>query len=667
MVLPGGGYHHRLGDETRKERKGRDRESADHVEGNRQRHGFVEPAQLGELTPPGDLNHRPRAKNSLHSNIAYQFGKIGRSRIDFQDVPNPDPTFYRNLPSYYTSQYDNNAANVPDSAYEPGGLGGIYIGGSQQDILLAQQAQESFLANPQLNWNSMYLANTRAITNENNIETGRAPAVSKYVLYEDRTDDNTLTLNSILQSQLSGNLLFNAGVSFKRLISHNYQKLLDLLGGSYYNDIDPFFTGNQSQADLNNPNRQVGESDTFGYNYKMYATQLDAFTQFRFLYKKFDFYLAQSYSCSGYQREGLYRNGIYANNSFGKSEKISFDNFGFKGGVLYKMTGRLLFAINGLYMTKAPVLRNAFPNVRLNNTIVHGLESENIASIDAGYIFRSPKFKTRFTAFYTQINNASETSFFFAEGVYQGENAEANAFIAETVTGINKKLMGIEMGVEYNFNTSLKAMFSMAYGQYTYNSNPTVFVNNDAFASLEQEVNIGDTRNAATTNFGISRLKDYKLPGMPQQALSLGFEYRDPKYWWIGTNANYLTGSYLDISALLRTDNFFKNPQDINGFPFPEATQERARELLKQEQFDDIFLVNLVGGKSWKLDKNYLGFFASINNVFNTIYKIGGYEQARNANYRQLNQDVSNGTPSFGPKYFYSFDRTFYINVYYNF
>ncbi|WP_417352328.1 carboxypeptidase-like regulatory domain-containing protein [Flavobacterium alkalisoli] len=612
--------------------------------------------------------YKINSHNSLQSNIAYQFGKIGNSRIDFQNVANPDPVFYRNLPSYYTSQYNNNPSSVPDEAYLPGGLGGVYTGNTPENMALSHQAFQNFTANPQLDWNSMYLANTRAITDDNNMETGRVADVSKYVLYEDRNDDRTLTVNSILQSQLSNNVLFNAGVSFKKLKSHNYQKLLDLLGGSYYNDIDPFFTGNQAQSDLNNPNRTVGVGDTFGYNYNLYATQADAFTQFKFLYKKTDFYLSQSYSRSDYQREGLYRNGIYSNNSFGKSEKVSFDNFGFKGGLLYKLTGRLMFAVNGLYTTKAPALRNTFPNARLNNTIVPEIAAENIASVDAGCIIRIPKLKARLTAFYTQINNTTETSFFFAEGIYQGENAETNAFIAETVTGLNKKMIGTELGIEYSFNTTLKALFSFAYGQYTYSSNPTVYVNNDAFASLQQEVNLPNTATSPTTSFGESQLKNYKLPGMPQQACSLGFEYRDPKYWWIGANANYLTGSYLDISALLRTDNFFKNPQDANGFPFPEVTKQRSRELLKQEKFDDIFLMNIVGGKSWRVKKKtYLGFFTSINNVFNSIYKTGGYEQARNANYRQLNQDVSSGTPSFGPKYFYSYGRTFYLNIYYNF
>jgi len=53
----------------------------------------------------------------------------------------------------------------------------------------------------------------------------------------------------------------------------------------------------------------------------LYANKIDAFTQFKFTYKKVDFYLGQSFSRSEYEREGLYKNGYYATNSFGYSGK----------------------------------------------------------------------------------------------------------------------------------------------------------------------------------------------------------------------------------------------------------------------------------------------------------------------------------------------------------
>jgi len=605
---------------------------------------------------------------SLNTNVAYQFGKIGNSRIDFQDVNNPDPTYYRRLPSYYTSLYENDAALVPSSAYAPGGLGGTYLGGSAENTALAAGVRESFLANSQLDWDGMYRANTTAVTDADNNEIGRTAAVSKYVLYEDRTDDKTLSANAILRSQLSENISFNAGGTFKKLKSHNFQNMLDLLGGLYYLDIDPFYAGSQSQSNVDQPDRQVGVGDTFGYNYNLMADVYDAFTQFKFTYRKIDFYLSQSFSRSEYQREGLYRNGIYRNNSLGKSDKAIFDNFGFKGGLIYKLDGRNQIVVNGLYMTKAPSLRNTFPNARLNNNIVNGLDSESISSADLSYVLRTPKFKARLTGFFSKIQNATETSFFFAEGVFDGtDSADSNAFVAETVTNIDKKMMGGELGLEYNLTATIKVTGSASYGQYTYDNNPNVSVNNDTFAALEQETGIISATRGGITNFGTAALKNYRLPGMPQQAYSVGIEYRDPHYWWVGANANHLASNYIDVSALLRTSNFLQNPADVNGMPFAEATAERTRELLKQEKFDSFNLINLQGGKSWRLGNQLIGFFATINNVFDVTYKTGGFEQARNANYRQLNQDVSSGTPSFGPKYFYGYGRTYFLNLYLNF
>lgn len=215
------------------------------------------------------------------------------------------------------------------------------------------------------------------IANQNSAFAGR----SVYVLYEDRTDDNQLSANSILNSSISENVSLTAGANFRKLRSHNYQNLLDLLGGQYFLDIDPFYTGNASQSDLNNPNRQVVEGDTYGYNYLLHALTFDGFTQFKFTYDKADFYLAQSFSRTEYQREGLYRNGIYADNSYGKGESITFENFGFKGGLTYKLNGRNYLDFNGLYQTKAPSLRNSFSNARMNNVITPDLTSEKLQAL----------------------------------------------------------------------------------------------------------------------------------------------------------------------------------------------------------------------------------------------------------------------------------------------
>lgn len=583
-------------------------------------------------------------KAFITSNLMYQFGKIGNTNIDYQHANSPDPAYYRKMPSYYSSLY------APDN--------GEYSGEFTPDYENSEKSKEQFLANPQIDWDAMYQANQKQILDNNGTVSGYEPTKSKYVLFEDRTDDQTIAATSTVNTQLTENTFFSAGACFKKLKSHNYQKLIDLLGGTYYDDIDTFYKGSRSQSDLNHPNRQVIVGDAYAYNYNYFVNALELFTQFRFSYKTADFYLAQSYSNTNYQREGLYKNGLYETTSFGKSAKANFENFGFKGGITFKISGKQLFLLNGAHLTKAPTLRNTFPNSRLNNSIVAGLESENISSLDASYIFRSPKFKARGTVFCTLIKNATQTSFFYAEGIFDNGAGYTNtdAFVSQTLTHLNKKNWGTEFSLEYQINSTFKTTASMAFGEFIFDSDPKVTIANDAQASLENTNPVFD--------FGNASLKNYKQAGMPQQAYSAGIEYRDPKYWWIGTNINYLSNTYIDISPISRTENFYKNP--ASGFNFPEATEERAAILLKQEKFDPITLLNLSAGKLWRIYGKNVGLFVSINNLLDVSYKTGGYEQARNANFRQLNQDVSSGTPSFGNKYFYGYGRTYFVNLYIN-
>ena len=575
------------------------------------------------------------SKTKLNTSISYQFGSIGNSRFDFNGANNPDPTYYRNLPSYYTTQHD---------AF------GDYTGNSPENILNAALTKTAFLNNKQINWNALYDANLH-----NNGE-------STTILYEDRTDDKLISANTNLSSQLSDNIILNAGANYRKLKSENFQNVVDLLGGQYFNDVDQFFTGDQAQPNLLDQNRQVREGDRYGYNYNLHADVIQAFTQFKFSYNKVDFYVAQSFSKSIYQREGLYQNGIYPKTSLGYSKKLNFENFGFKGGMTYKITGRHFIDINALYMTNAPTMRNTFPNVRLNNAVVTDLKSESIQSADASYIIRTPKLKAKITGFYSKIQNATDIGFFYSEGVGILDETGAllggsgNAFVAEIVTGIDKLNIGGEFGVEYQLTSTIKLSGTAGVGQYTFDNNPNVKLNVDNAQKI--------------VDFGESTLKNYKQAGTPQKAYSVGIEYRDPKFWWIGANANYLDETYIDISPLLRTSNFYKNVEDPQGLPFYGATEAEGRRLLKQEKFDPIRLINLTGGKSWRIsnkNRNTLGFFASINNVFDVEYITGGFEQARNANYKEITQDLQGPARSFGPKYFYGYGRTYFVNLYLNF
>lgn len=584
------------------------------------------------------LNHywNISENTTLNSSVAYQFGEQGRSRLDFGGTDldasgfpigsgiNPSPTYYQNLPSYFERNFPDNPA-------------------------LAYGAQQEFVNDGQVDWVALYRAN------QNNIGGN---AIN--IVYEDRTDDRQFTANTILNTAINDNITLNAGANFTSLVSENFAEITDLLGGRSFLDVDNFASDlvldpGAVQNDLNNPNRLVVEGDRFRYNFEIQSNTIGGFAQAQFKYKKIDFFVAASVENTTYQRNGLYRNGGFPNNSFGEGEKLSFTGIGAKGGLTYKLTGRHLFDVNAGYLTKAPSIRNTYSNSRENNNVVPDITEEKITSFDASYIYRSPIVKARLTGYYTKMEDANEISFFFADGI-GGDN---QAFVQEILQGVDKRHLGGELGIEVQATSTIKLKGVASVGQFTYDNNPNLFVTTEDNVQ-SRAAGFVDGKQS----FGQASLKDYRIAGGPQRAFSLGFEYRDPDYWWFGATSNFFSNAYIDISPLQRSRNFYT---DFDGQVFNDYDPELARELLRQEQFDDYMLVNLVGGKSWKLGDYYVGFFASINNVFDKEYKTGGFEQGRNANFRELRDDSALETRVFGNRYWYGRGRTYFLNLYFRF
>jgi hypothetical protein len=99
-----------------------------------------------------------------------------------------------------------------------------------------------------------------------------------------------------------------------------------------------------------------------------------------------------------------------------------------------------------------------------------------------------------------------------------------------------KECGGIQF--EYQITSTIKGSFSAGYGQFTHDSNPNVSINNDAVATVENT-----TRHSLELRF-----KKIQTSWHATAGFGLGIDYRDPKYWWVGININYLADSYIDIS-----------------------------------------------------------------------------------------------------------------------
>ena len=587
------------------------------------------------------------SKTKLNTNVAYQFGKVGNTRVDnggtrlvdfngqnayIGGARNPDPSYYQNLPSYHL-RFPNLTSYNYQQAY---------------------LAEQEFRSDGQFNWSDLYLGNEIVRAQGGN---------SIYAIQEDRNDDTQFSFNSILDTELSERVRLNASVNYRNLKSENFAELKDLLGGTGFLDVD-FFAQETAggtavsledlaQSDTNNPNRIVQEGDRYKYNYEINADVISTFAQAQFKYNKIDFYLGANFSQTSYQRNGLYENGNFLNNSFGKGEKLSFSNYGVKAGATYKVTGRHLIDVNTSYFTKAPTIRNSYSNARQNNNTVTGLESEIAQAVDISYIYRSPTVKARLTAFYTGFENGTDVGFYFTEDLAGLGIDNGNAFVQEITTNIGRRNIGAELGIEAQVTPTIKLKGAASFGQYTFTNNPNLYLTSDDF---EGELTFGD---------GTTNLKDLHIAGGPERAYQIGFEYRDPDYWWVGATSNFFSNAYVDASGLRRSANF---TTAYDGQPIVDYDDDIARDLLKQEQFDNYMLVNIVGGKSWRIDDYYVGFFATVNNVFNESFRTGGFEQSRLGTYDRVLEDSSrpNGEV-FGSRYFFGNGTTYYLNMYVRF
>ncbi len=100
--------------------------------------GEIRNSRIKEVNEPIImLNHYWDISENTHlnTNVGYQFGKIGNSRLGYDNAPNPDPSYYQKLPSYFLA--DPNGPN--------------YSG--------AYQAYSQFVNDGQIDWLDIYETN----------------------------------------------------------------------------------------------------------------------------------------------------------------------------------------------------------------------------------------------------------------------------------------------------------------------------------------------------------------------------------------------------------------------------------------------------------------------------------------------------------------------------
>jgi len=541
----------------------------------------------------------PSDKLNIQTTAGYWFGKSCYSALNWYDVLDPRPDYYRKLPSYY---YD------------------------ESDKALITDAWQSDPTVSQVDWDHFYFANRKNIFTVydeggiagNNVSGNR----SKYIVEDRRNDLSQFQFNTRASWAATSSINFTGGLLIDLYRGHKFNVIKDLLGGDYWLDVDQFaerdYPNNPDayQSDLNNPDNTVTEGETFGNSYYAHQRGATLWGTGRYTGNRYSLYLSAHARYTAMWREGLMRKGLFPDNSLGNSEKLDFPTWGVKAGGDYRFTGRHMIVFNTLITTNPPLFRNSFLSPRTRNTATPELREETILSGDISYVLRTPAVTGRLTAYYTRFLNQTEVTSFYHD--------EWRTLVNYAMTGIDKENYGIEAGAEISITSELSVNAVASVGQYLWVSNPAITITQDNNSTVLSNEEVW--------------IQYFRQSGTPQTALAAGIEYNSSRFWWAGITGSYYDEIYLDFNPVTRTKD------DTGYYPFWEY----------QKQTDPGFLLDIFVGKSWRIDDLYINVSANLSNILNNrTFITGGFEQYR---YDPEHPDL------FQPKVYYYNGFNYFIN-----
>ncbi|HEX7847035.1 MAG TPA: TonB-dependent receptor [Chitinophagaceae bacterium] len=567
-------------------------------------------------------------KTTLTTAAGYSFGNRSVTALDWYNAADPRPDYYRYLPSY-TSTW----ASTTDP-----------VQGAMLDSLMRADINLR-----QLNWQKLYDVNRASyatINDANGIPGNTVSGLrSRYIIENRIINTKRINLNSVINTKFGEHVDFTGGASYQQQDNRYYKEVEDLLGGDFYVNLNQFaerdfpVDNSANQYDLNNPNRILHEGDKYGYDYNLNINRISGWAQGVFKFNKVDFFVAGQVSHTEFYREGHVRSGLFPTNSFGKGTVNKFTNYAGKGGVTYKIDGRNYVFVNGSYQTRAPYFENVYVSPRSRHSQQENLKSETIQTVEGGYIMNAPKFKIRLSGYYTHFADGMDVMTFYHDA-YQN-------FVNYAINGIDKLHFGGEFGIEARLTPTITINAAAAVGRYYYDSkqNATITVDNSASVLGQQ----------------IIYAENFRVHSTPQEAYSLGINYRSPKFWFVSLTGNYFDQSWLSFNPIRRT---------WDALQYVIAKPPEYNEIFDQTKFDAQYTLDFFGGYSWKLPKDFeinhkptfLVFNLGLNNILNKKDIVtGGFEQLRYDAQLSSSDPISVG--KFPPRLYYAYGLNFFASV----
>lgn len=488
-------------------------------------------------------------------------GQINNASENFYHKPHLSVNHYLNLSE---NVYLNNAVY-----FSPG-----WGGGKWNDSFGYESGLFDF-RNPsgQIDWSGVYQYNANNTDTFQLANGNKVKGFSKIVQTHFLASHIWGGIMSTAEIKTGKNQKLITGVHYRYFQSSLKQKVVDLLGGSFY--IDDY---SWSLAGVNGRDQIKMPGDIIRINNGALLHQSSLFAQWEYVSGLFTFFAGGTISDNRYRRHDVYN---YPSNKW--SNWVALQGFDIKGGINANISKHQHLYLNGGHFSKAPYYKFVFGNN--TNVPVSGIKNEKVSTIEIGYGFRTDQFHLSFNAYNTFWQDVS----FLNNEYIQLENQQQSRAM---VQGLNALHQGVEIEGSIKLTNKMRFGAFLSLGNWQWKNNVSAVL----FNNLDVAV---DTVSVFADGLMVG--------GQPQLQTALFLDARLLELFDFKIDMNYFDKHYADFAPDGR-----QNPNDQSqSFRIPAYT------ILNLHLGTDIMLADLP-----------LSIYLNINNVTNKTYILKGEDGA---------------------------------------
>ncbi len=533
--------------------------------------------------------------------LGAEYGRSSLSRLGWYDGYNPTPDYYRKLPSYISNS------------------------DLKADVEQLWRDQNSDYT--QIAWDNLVLSNQRSTDGE-----------AHYIIEDQVKRISHTDLSLLLRSTLGDRVYINYGLEANISRDRYFKEMNDLLGAEHLIDIDQYIgdnshLSNDMQNNLRDPNRKITKGNRFSYDYTLSGISTIGVIGIEYHSNTISISLDGRFSESKIQRIGHYEKERFAGDlSYGGSKITTLPTSSAKANIAYSLSGRHTLSLLASTHRVAPEADDIFIQVQNANRIVDNPQSQILNSINLGYHYSSPLFMIDVVGYFIRSRNQTNT--------WQAYDDLSYTYSDVVVSGVGFSSIGVELVSHYKPNKDLRLDMTLAVGDYTYDTTPTVTLYDDTdmtlYSTSEAQAVVG-----------------CKVGNAPQLLTTFGATYFADNSFILSLDCSYAGGRYIAPSFMRRSDRV------IRGTGSPEMEQQ----IVSQSNLGSVFDVTAGVTKTfWLADDDRISLTLRVNNLLGDRDRI---------DYgRESNRILRNSAGSYylqPSTYYYETPRTLYFSCNYLF